>query len=307
MGLETGTYVNDLNTANPTSTDPKSQGDDHLRLIKSVLKNTFAGFPGLIAATGTEAQGATTNDFTVTVAPAPAAYTANFFVGFKATHANTGATTIQVNALGTKTLTAIDGQALITGDITANEYVVAWYNGAQFYLISANDRSHRGGDTYAGTHDFTEAVPKVPTKAANDNSTNAASTAYVDASTAAEAAIRSANDNTLQGNIDNETAVRIANDNAEIALRIAGDAALQASKAGLDSPAFTGVPTAPTAAPGTNSAQLATTAFAIQLAFQAALPAQIDDGSPRWLMSLGGVSSWQFNSPDLPLMAMGII
>ena len=42
MALETGTYIDDLNTANPVgATDPKSAGDDHLRLIKSVLKSTF--------------------------------------------------------------------------------------------------------------------------------------------------------------------------------------------------------------------------------------------------------------------------
>jgi len=41
MGLETGTYVSDLIATNPPGTDPKSQGDDHLRLIKGVLLNTF--------------------------------------------------------------------------------------------------------------------------------------------------------------------------------------------------------------------------------------------------------------------------
>lgn len=42
MSLETGTFVNDLVTANPIgATDKRSQGDDHLRLIKSVLRNTF--------------------------------------------------------------------------------------------------------------------------------------------------------------------------------------------------------------------------------------------------------------------------
>lgn len=41
MGLETGTYINDLDVANPPGTDKKKQGDDHLRLIKTVLKNTF--------------------------------------------------------------------------------------------------------------------------------------------------------------------------------------------------------------------------------------------------------------------------
>lgn len=41
MGLESATYVSGLNTSNPVGTDSKSQGDDHLRLIKSVLQSTF--------------------------------------------------------------------------------------------------------------------------------------------------------------------------------------------------------------------------------------------------------------------------
>jgi len=42
MGLETGTYISDLTITNPVgASDPKSQGDDHLRLIKKVIKNTF--------------------------------------------------------------------------------------------------------------------------------------------------------------------------------------------------------------------------------------------------------------------------
>lgn len=282
MGLETGTYVNDLNTANPTSTDPKSQGDDHLRLIKSVLKNTFAGFPGLVVATGTEAQGATVNDYTVTLSPSPAAYTSFFFIGFKATHNNNGAATLQVGSLGTKALVAVDGQALVNGDIKNGMTVVAWYDGAQFYLISANDRAHRGGDVYLGTHDFTGATPKVPTKTQGDNSTNAASTAYVDLSTANEAATRTANDNTLQTNI-----------NAANAARIAGDNALQTSKADLASPAFTGVPTAPTATTGTSTTQLATCAFVVATSFNAALPGQAGQATGSTVITDGaGNASW---------------
>ena len=41
MPLESGTYVSDLVDTNPAATDNKSQGDDHIRLIKSVLDNTF--------------------------------------------------------------------------------------------------------------------------------------------------------------------------------------------------------------------------------------------------------------------------
>ncbi len=41
MGLESATYVSQLTRTNPTSSDTKSQGDDHLRLVKTVLQNTF--------------------------------------------------------------------------------------------------------------------------------------------------------------------------------------------------------------------------------------------------------------------------
>jgi hypothetical protein len=41
MGLEAATFINDFVVANPLGSDPKSQGDDHLRLIKTVLQATF--------------------------------------------------------------------------------------------------------------------------------------------------------------------------------------------------------------------------------------------------------------------------
>ena len=47
MALETGTYLADFVASNPVgSTDAKSQGDDHLRLIKTLLQNTFPTMAG---------------------------------------------------------------------------------------------------------------------------------------------------------------------------------------------------------------------------------------------------------------------
>ena len=47
MGLETATYINDLVSTNPVGgTDPKSQGDDHIRLIKAAIKATFPNLSG---------------------------------------------------------------------------------------------------------------------------------------------------------------------------------------------------------------------------------------------------------------------
>jgi microcystin-dependent protein len=59
MSLETSTFISGLTETWPVTGDPKSQGDDHIRLIKAVLKNTFpAGskafyFPTTTAISGT--------------------------------------------------------------------------------------------------------------------------------------------------------------------------------------------------------------------------------------------------------------
>ena len=55
MGLEKATYISQLTATNPTSSDPVSQGDDHLRLIKSVLQSQFTTL-GAAAVTTTAAE-----------------------------------------------------------------------------------------------------------------------------------------------------------------------------------------------------------------------------------------------------------
>ena len=51
MGLESATFISDLNTSNPTSTDVLSQADDHLRLIKAAIKTTFPNINAAVTAT----------------------------------------------------------------------------------------------------------------------------------------------------------------------------------------------------------------------------------------------------------------
>ena len=51
MALETGTYINSLNAANPAATDGLSQADDHLRLIKSTIKATLPNLDAAVTAT----------------------------------------------------------------------------------------------------------------------------------------------------------------------------------------------------------------------------------------------------------------
>jgi hypothetical protein len=54
MALETGTYINSLNTSNPAATDALSQADEHLRLIKATVKATFPNVDAAVTATPTE-------------------------------------------------------------------------------------------------------------------------------------------------------------------------------------------------------------------------------------------------------------
>jgi len=41
MALESASWITQLVDTNPTSSDPVSEGEDHLQMIKLVLKNTF--------------------------------------------------------------------------------------------------------------------------------------------------------------------------------------------------------------------------------------------------------------------------
>jgi len=55
MGLETATYISGLNASNPVhATDQVGEGDDHIRLIKSTLLNTFPNVTGAMTASHTE-------------------------------------------------------------------------------------------------------------------------------------------------------------------------------------------------------------------------------------------------------------
>lgn len=54
MGLESATYISDLVATNPAAGDNRSEGDDHLRLVKSVLKASFPNLTGAVSPTQTE-------------------------------------------------------------------------------------------------------------------------------------------------------------------------------------------------------------------------------------------------------------
>lgn len=102
--------------------------------------------------------------------------------------------------------------------------------------------------------------PKAPTPATGDNDTSIATTAFVKA----------------QGYVTSLTApvTSVAGKTGDVLLVVSD----VSGAAPLVSPAFTGIPTAPTAAPGTSTTQLATTAFVTGIGYQAGIQFQ-DEGT----------------------------
>lgn len=135
MALETSVeHIADLNPLWPTSTDPKSAGDDNLRNLKTALLNCFAGFAGAVIVTGTD--GGAANAYTVTPSTAIPSYDSRMAVIFSPNAANTGASTLNISGLGVKALKAVDGTALASGDLVVGMVYVAIYNGTEFRLSS---------------------------------------------------------------------------------------------------------------------------------------------------------------------------
>lgn len=171
MPKETASHINQLVATNPDGADPKTQGDDHIRMIKSVLLTDFPNIAGAVTADHTEL---------------------SYCDGV------TSAIQTQLNAKAPLASPALTG------------------------------------------------VPTVPTAAADTNTTQAASTAFVlgQVGTASPA---------MNGVATVGASLRYA--------RQDHIHPIDTSRAPLASPALTGTPTTPTAATGTNTTQIASTAF----------------------------------------------
>lgn len=135
MALETGNYVGDLVVANPAAADPKSQGDDHLRLIKTAVRQSFPGFTGAILA-GTAVTGGAANAYTMTPATALVTYVSPMLVAFSPVATNTGACTLAISGLATTPLRSVIGDELTSGELVAGDFYIAAYTGTEFRLIA---------------------------------------------------------------------------------------------------------------------------------------------------------------------------
>jgi hypothetical protein len=57
MSVEVVTTINTLDPTFPAATDPRSEGDDHIRNIKSAIKTTFPNVSGVVTVSHTDLNG----------------------------------------------------------------------------------------------------------------------------------------------------------------------------------------------------------------------------------------------------------
>lgn len=154
MGLEVATYVSELVSTNPLSSDLASTSDDHHRLVKSTLKATFPGAGSALLGVASSVAGTDTITATMTGLPA---YAAGLIVIFKPANNNTGAATINIGSLGAKSIVKGDGTALEAGDLQASVQHALLYDGTSFVLLNPLSFSLVNG-TLSGTLSVTGAL-----------------------------------------------------------------------------------------------------------------------------------------------------
>jgi len=110
-------------------------------LVNAIFDAISDGFdllpePETVMMFGVEAGAA--DAYEVTLPNTITSYTDGIRVSFKSSAANTGASTIDVDSVGAKSLTRQSGAALVVGDILADKMVVAMYNSTSdaFEVIS---------------------------------------------------------------------------------------------------------------------------------------------------------------------------
>jgi len=92
----------------------------------------LSGMQGSYYAADAEAS----DTYVITLSPIPTAYFTGMEINFKANTANTGAATINVNALGAKPIKKQHDKDLVTGDIESGQIVKLIYDGTNFQMQS---------------------------------------------------------------------------------------------------------------------------------------------------------------------------
>lgn len=106
-----------------------------------------------------------TNSYAITLSPAPTAYAAGMVVRFKVTNGNTSAVTLNVNALGAKSVKTRDGKDLLSGQIAAGALVTATYDGTNFQTdITSRYTGTAAATLAAGVQTFAHGLGVTPSR-----------------------------------------------------------------------------------------------------------------------------------------------
>lgn len=115
MGLETVTYIDDLNELWPLIGDPRSEGDDHIRNIKKALVDTFSAITGEVTVSHTELNYVTgLSENISTSLAAKLALAGGVMTGRLDLKAGT-----DITAIGAIDFTAADGNIIVINGVTA--------------------------------------------------------------------------------------------------------------------------------------------------------------------------------------------
>jgi hypothetical protein len=104
-------------------------------IVGSAKDNTKVLGSVLIGNLNFAADAQVNDTYVITLSPIPAAYSTGMMIVFTATTANTGACTVNVNALGAKSLKSLHDQDPPDNYIEAGSVVMAVYDGTNFQMI----------------------------------------------------------------------------------------------------------------------------------------------------------------------------
>ncbi len=134
MGLESVTHLDDLDATNPLGTDPRSEGDDHIRNIKSMLLTDFPNISGVVTSTHSELNFADVTAGTLTASKAIVVDSSSKIDNLKVDNIDINGNTISsTDTNGTITITPHG-----TGDIILDGQKWPQADGSTGYILKTN-------------------------------------------------------------------------------------------------------------------------------------------------------------------------
>lgn len=112
------------------------------------------------------------DDYAITITPAPTAYATGQGFYFSANTANTGAATLNVNSLGAKTIKKYHNEDLATNDIESGGIYHVIYDGTNFQLQTGVGVNMSEANTFFGATDITGAEAETLTLGNTSNAVN---------------------------------------------------------------------------------------------------------------------------------------